>query len=278
MEGTMHIRWLLTLCLVLSSTAPILAQTSWQFRWQQGETLTYKVNHLTHVTEVVENKKAESQSKLNLVKRWQVSDVDGKGIATLELSLTAMRNEQKRTNGDSMLFDSQNLDKSTPELREQMSKFIGKTLAILRVDRYGRIIEVKQGSAARYEAETPFVIVFPDAQAAAGQIWRRPYTLVMEPPHGTGEKYQAEQRYECKKIEADKAFLAVSTQFKTMPDNTMDRLPLLQKEVQGDLVFDLKAGKLTSVQFATDKTIENHQGKGSSYRFQSQYTEVLVDQ
>ena len=35
------------------------------------------------------------------------------------MSLTAMRNEQKRTNGETMLFDSQNLDKSAPELRSK---------------------------------------------------------------------------------------------------------------------------------------------------------------
>ena len=39
----------------------------------------------------------------------------------------AMRNEQKRANGETLLFDSQDLDKSTPELREQMSKYIGQT-------------------------------------------------------------------------------------------------------------------------------------------------------
>ena len=50
MEGIMHIRWLLTLSVALSVTTPIVAQAPWQFRWQQGDSLTYKVNHQTHVT------------------------------------------------------------------------------------------------------------------------------------------------------------------------------------------------------------------------------------
>ena len=54
--------------------------------------------------------------------------------------------QAEAANGDTLLFDSQNLDKSTPELREQMKKYIGSTLAIVRVDGHGRVHEVKQGS------------------------------------------------------------------------------------------------------------------------------------
>ena len=272
----MDIRWLSAIPLVLLATGQLSAQTKWQFRWQKGEVLTYKVKHLTSAAEVVDKSKVESNSKLDLVKRWNVAEVDNQGTATLEFSLAAMRNEQKRTNGEALLFDSKDLDKSTPELREQMSKFIGKTLAILRIDRHGRVVEVKLGSAARYEAEPPFVLVFPDAQPEAEQLWRRPYNVVLEPPYGAGEKYQAEQIYHCKKIDAGRATLAVTTKFKTLPESLQDRLPLLQKDVQGEAVFDTQAGKLLATQMNIDKTIENHQGKGSSYRFQSHYQEVLV--
>src|SRR4051794_37508343 len=42
-EGVMNIRWLLSVALVLAGTAHLSAQTKWQFRWQKGEVLTYKV-------------------------------------------------------------------------------------------------------------------------------------------------------------------------------------------------------------------------------------------
>ena len=256
---------------------PAFAQASWQFRWTKGLTLNYKIKHVTSVVEVAESTKNTSDSQLDILNRWQVLDVDAKGIATMQLTLVAMRNEQKRANGETLLFDSQNPEKSTPELREAMKKYIGSTLAIVRVDGFGRVHEVKQGSAASYESEPPFLIVFPEAKPSAGQAWRRPFTLVLEPPFGTGEKFEADQRYECKKIEAGKATLGVTTHFKTMPDNMRERLPLLQKDVQGEIVFDVQAGRLQSAQLVTDKIVENHQGKGSSYQYKSQYSRVLVE-
>jgi hypothetical protein len=270
-------RCLLAIALVLTAASAAFAQASWQFRWEKGQTLTYKMKHVTSVVEVVENTKNTTQSSLDVVNRWQIGEVDAKGIATMTLTLVAMRNEQKRANGETLLFDSQNLDKSTPELREQMNKFIGQPLAVLRVDGFGRVHEVKQGSAAAFEAEPPFVVIFPVAKPEAGQAWRRPYSVVLDPPFGTGEKYQAEQRYECKKIEAGKASLTLATEFKSMPDNARERLPLLQKDLQGEFVFDVPAGRLISARMTIDKTVENHQGKGSSYHFKSEIVRELVE-
>jgi hypothetical protein len=270
-------RMLFALALSLTIPPTLLAQESWQFRWTKGLALNYKIKQVTSVAEIVEGKSNSSDSQLDLVNRWEVLDVDAKGIATLQLTLTAMRNEQKRGNGDTLLFDSQNPDKSTPELREQMKKYVGSTLAIVRVDGHGRVHEVKQGSAASYEAEPPFLIVFPEAKPAAGQAWRRPFTLTLAPPFGTGDKFEAEQRYECKKLDGAKATLSLTTHFKAMPDNARERIPLMQKDVQGDLVFDVQSGRLLSAQLVTDKLVENHQGKGSSYRYKSTYSRVLVE-
>ncbi len=100
---------------------------------------------------------------------------------------------------------------------------------------------------------------------------------MLDPPFGTGEKYQAEQRYECTKLDAGKASVTLATEFKTMPDNARDRLPLMQKDVKGEVVFDVQAGRLISARLTIDKMVENHQGKGSSYHFKSEYTRDLAE-
>lgn len=273
----MFTRILLSIACILVAAPQTFAQLPWQFKWQKGQTFTYKIKHVTSVTETLEKGTNKSESNLDLVNRWTVSDIDARGIATMSLTLVSMRNEQKRANGEALLFDSQNLEKSTPEFRDQMIKYIGQTVAVVRLDGFGRVIDVKQGNAANFDAEPPFVVVFPEAKAAVGQAWRRPYTLVLEPPFGAGEKFEVEQRYNCSKIEGNKATVGITTEFKTMPDNARERLPLLQKEISGEVVVDLQAGRLISARLNIDKTIENHQGKGTSYQFKSTYVRDLVD-
>lgn len=268
--------WLWSVMVGLACGSPALAQ-NWQFRWAKGQVLTYKAEHVTSVIETAEGSKTATASKLNLIKRWQVTDVDGKGIATLQLSLDAMRTEQTRPSGETLLFDSANPDKSTPELKEQMARYIGVPLAVLRLDAQGRIVEVKQGQASKYEAEPPFAVVFPPAAPAQGQSWLRPFPVTLDPPYGTGEKFEATQRYQCTKLEGPRATLAVTTQFKTLPAAAKDQIPLLQKMVGGEVLFDVQAGRLLQVQFNIERTLQNHQGEGSSYEFTSRYTEQLVD-
>jgi hypothetical protein len=258
--------------------SPAVAQeTSWQFRWQKGQVLTYKAEHKTNVEEMAEGAKVTTTSKLNVIKRWQVVDSDAQGNGTLQLTLTSMRNEQTRPNGETVLFDSDNLDKSTPDLKAQMSKYIGQTMAIVRLDVQGRVLEIKQGSAARYEVEPPFVIVFPAVPPKEGLTWLRPFNLTLEPPFGTGEKYEGAQRYQCTKIAGGQANLTLANQFKSMPENPKDQIPLLQKMSEGQVTFDLQSGRLLAVQLNIDRTLMNHQGMGSSYHFQSSYTEQLID-
>lgn len=262
--------------IVLGTQAAAAQDAPWRFHWQKGQTLSYRTNHVTTVKEVVDGNMVETGSKLNLVKQWKVADVDANGVATLHLSLGALRTEQTRPNGEKLLFDSADLAKSTPELK-QMSEHLGKTLVILRIDGYGRTLDVKQGSASKYEAEPPFVVVLPAAAPKEGQGWLRPYHIVLEPPQGTGEKYKAEQVYRCTKVADGLATVAIATELKTLPENMQERLPLLQREAQGQAVFDINSGRLQRVQLTIDKTVPNHQGQGSSYHFVSTYVEELTN-
>jgi hypothetical protein len=258
----------------LTLLAPAQAQApAWRFRWQPGQALHYRVDHLTTVTETVAGKTTETTAKLGLVKRWQVQAVDAQGVATVQLSVTAMRNEQTRPDGSVLLFDSANPDKSTPELREQLTKYIGQPLALLRVDAYGRVIEVKQGDAKRYESEPPFVLVLPEAAPSAGQSWKRAYRLTLNPPLGTGEQYDLVQKYVCDKSDGAGGYLRLSTTLKNPPASLREQAPLLQNQPEGEIVFDVRSGRLHSARLAIDKVLEKHQGEGSSYRFKSSYTE-----
>lgn len=261
----------------LTMASTVTAQTGeWRFRWQKGQVLHYRVEHVTQVTEVVGGNKVETASKLHVTKRWRVTNVDPQGIATLELSLVAMRNEQTRPNGEVLLFDSANPMAGTPEMREQLAKYVGKPLAELRVDRFGQVVEVKQPAASRFESELPFVVVLPNAIPKVGQTWERHYKVTLDPPHGTGEHFQATQRFTCKKSADGTAVIDLSTTSKNPPESALDRVPLLQKQPEGEVLFDLQSGRLFRANLRIDKTLDNHQGAGSSYRFQSTYTEQYV--
>jgi hypothetical protein len=246
------------------------------FRWQQGQVLTYRVEHVTYACETAENKKNETKTNLNLTKRWRILDVDAAGVATLELSLAALRLETTTPSGGVLLFDSANPEKSDAQMTEELKKFVGPILAVLRVDGRGKVVEVKQvkqGPASKFESEPPFILVFSDAGLQVGVSWERSYKITIDPPQGTGDKYDAVQECACKSVTQGTATVDLNTVLKSQPASLLDRVPLLQLQPQGEVVFDLQAGRLQSANLQVDKEITGHQGQGSSYRFQSTYKE-----
>jgi hypothetical protein len=266
----------LTLVVALVLTTSATAQAPPRHRWQVGQVLVYKTDHTTQVTDVKEGTTVETKSHVNVTKRWQVANVDTAGVATLQMSLLALRIEQTMPKGDVLLFDSANLDKSDPDMRKQLSQFVGPTLAILRLDPTGKLIEVKEskfGAASRFENELPFQVVLPPILPQAKQTWERAYKVTLDPPLGAGEKLDAVQHYTYTSVTADALTIGMTTEIKTQPEAVADRVPLLQVQPEGEIVFDMKAGRMASATLKIDKELKGYNGEGSSYRFMSSYTE-----
>jgi hypothetical protein len=256
-----------------------VAQTPVRFVWRQGQTLTYRVDQTTSASDLVEGQKTETSSKMTTIKRWQVLAVDATGVATLQLSVVSLRFEVKTPKDTTLIFDSTQPDQSDPQLREQLAKYVGSPLTVLRVDGMGRVVEVKeskQAPASRFESELPFVIQLPAAELQPGSTWQRAYQVTLEPPHGTGDKFEAVQKYACQKIDGASVTISVATAIKNLPSNQLDQVPLLEMQPEGEVVFDAATGRLHSAHLHIDKELKGLQGEGSSYRFQSTYTEQLI--
>jgi hypothetical protein len=67
----------------------------------------------------------------------------------------------------------------------------------------------------------------------------------------------------------------LTTTLKAFPENLLDRVPLLQLQPEGEVTFDLDTGRLKKAVLHIKKELAGQQGEGSSYRFESTYTEEL---
>ena len=248
------------------------------YQWKPGQVLTYRVEEVIKALEEVEGAKAEAATKINMIKRWQVLAVDQTGTATMQLSLTALR--QETTTGDEpLIFDSAKPEQSNPQLREQLSKWVGTPLAVLRVDPRGLVVKVKESKQGgrRYESEPPFVLVLPsDGAKAVGQGWERSYQVTLEPPQGTGEKYPAVQKYSCKAADAAHGKHRIGDDD---PDAAAGRRGpdaafAAPDPGQGDL--RRRGRRHAARRLSVDKELKGHQSEGSSYRLIRTYQEELI--
>jgi hypothetical protein len=271
--------YLITGFIALGAVQSLEAQTPGRFQFKRGQVLQYKVEQSTSATDMLGETKSTLTSRVEQLKCWQVADVESDGTATLQLSLLKLKMQQRLPSGETWEYDSASPETSHKQLREQLGQFVGKALAVLRIDPQGKVLEVKstlQGSARRYESELPFVVTLPGTDLQMAQSWSRPFRVIMDPPLGEGERYNAEQSFQVRSMPGGLATISFTTAIKDLPRDPMARLPLLQFQPQGEAVFDPKLGLIVSARYASTGVVEGHQGEGSRYEFTSEYSEQLV--
>jgi hypothetical protein len=268
----------LAIVAVLSFASAAPAQAP-QFRWRSGQALTYKVSQTTIADETIGDKTQTTTTQLDLVKRWQVTGVDANGVATVQMTLASLRMETKTPTGEKLLFDSAKPAESTEALRDDMSKYIGPTLTVVRLDARGQLVEVKEskfGPESRLESDLPFKLVLPADALSVGKTWDRNYAIKLEPPHGTGETFEATQQYTLKGAAAGIATIALTTTVKNPPEAAADQLPLLPLIPEGEIQFDFANGRLKGVKYQIRKELAEHRGEGSKYLYKTTYAEELI--
>jgi hypothetical protein len=252
-----------------------------RFRFAKGETLAYHLVQTTNVTEMVTDEKTNKPvettvaTKADLVRNWKVVDVDDKGVATVEMSIASMRWERK-SGADEDIFDSSKPDNLN---KMEMAKHVGPVLAVLRIDAQGKVAEVKEskvGPATRFSTDLPFKLILPDTEPKAGESWDRIYTIQLDPPLGTGEKYSATQRFTCQEPKGGFLTVNVATQIKDSPAQVADQIPLLPLTQEGLLYFHPATGRYYGARCKVERELKNHQGEGSTYKYVSTYVEDFV--
>jgi hypothetical protein len=270
----------LTLTLFLIAPLAVRADDL-RFRFAKGQVLAYTIVQTTKATETTIDAKTgkpktqEHVTRHTVQRQWKVADIDIKGMVTLEMSIAAMKWEQQLPNGETDVFDSAKPDDLN---KNEMARLIGPVLAVLRIDPLGKLIEVKEskfGNKSRFEADLPFKIVLPPSGPKDGQTWDRTYTIKLDPPQGTGETYEATQKYTAKAPVNGLNTIAISTTIKDVPAQVSDQIPLLPMLMEGDVFFHAASGRYHGARLKVKKELLNHQGEGTKYVFESVYSEDL---
>ena len=274
----------LSAAFALSMTAvaqpPAAAPTAPRFQWEAGKVQTYRVIQNTVVTETTLDEKnkpvtGEARTSLTLVKKWTVKEVDKQGVATLEMSITEMKNEFRQPDGTVTGTDS-----AKPEDAKKMEAFLNKPIVVVRMDARGQLVEVKEakgGSAARLHAELPFRVVLPEAMPEANKTWDRAFAVKLDPPHGTGESYDFTQKYTSKGAKDGLFVVGVETALKAPPKAVGEQRPLVPMLWTGDIYFNTVAGKYHAARLKVKAELANHEGEGTKFVYESTYAEDAID-
>jgi hypothetical protein len=252
-----------------------------RFAFAPGQSFGYRVLQTTTVTETTLDEQTKAPvltttvTKLSSTKTWAVTDAPAGGGATLQLTITAMKQEVTQTVGDKKPV-AQVLDSANPDDAKAMT-FLNRPVLTVTLDATGAVVAAKSDSpnaADRLKAELPFRVTLPDALPAVNGTWERAFELKLPPPLGTGEKFDATQTYTYRGAKEAFAVIGMTTALKDPPADLALMPGVVPMLWEGDVFVNTKTGRYQGAKLKVTKEVANHQGEGTKFGYRSEYTEA----
>lgn len=275
-------RTLFTSLALLAGAAATPAQET-RFRFAPGERFATEVEQATTVTETraaVGDKPAEvrtSSAKVSLTRQWAVRAVDAAGVATLDLSLGAMRQVIAPSARAGERVEAVTIDSATPEGRAALKGVLDRVVLTVRLQPSGRLVSAEaQGGAptGRIDAELPLRVVWPATPVVPGATWVRAAKLTLDPPSGTGEVLELTQTYTFNGVRDGLWVVGVSTTPKVEPADGPARMAVATVAWEGEIDFDPALGRYAGCRLKVAREVEGFAGPGTKFRYESTLTET----
>jgi len=263
----------------LSSAVAVAADPSpvrLEYRFRAGDRIDMQVAHRA-LTETTMNDTTQTvETMTDSRKTWTVTAVDVAGRATLEHSVDDVTMTSRTSDRGEVRWSSAATGDPPPGY-EGVRQSLGVPLSRMVVDRDGRITDRIELRPCPPTSTGDLVVVpLPEEPVAAGAEWSIPQEVVVEVPNGPRKAVRTRLRYRLESVADGRATIRVDTTVLTPVDDPRLEARLLERIWDGEIVFDIEAGRVVSRRTAIDRRVVGFGGPQSSVRYKASLEEILI--
>jgi hypothetical protein len=275
------------------------------YKFQPNQVVRYEVSSESEIKTQVKNDsetvRNSSRSKRHYaVKAANENGSTGGATGDLELSIdwvhmVASFESPERGNSAPVEFQSDDPQKHPPQF-EKVLATVGKPTAIIRFSDKGKPIKVLKGAipapppAAPQLAKGPaappvadptpesYFLPFPDEPVSVGETWKDRFDILLVDNDKRRIKITIQRNYRLVAVKDGRATIELRTAVLTPVQDPAIAGQLIQREITGNLVFDLERGIVLSRETGVDNTVVGPFGPNSSMRAKSKYHEKLLEE
>jgi hypothetical protein len=269
------------------------------FKFQPQQIVRYEVFNESEITTHV-NEGTETVRNISKARRhYRVKALDEKtGNADLELSIDwvhmlASFENPNRAKTEPVEFQSDDPEKQ-PKQFQDVAESIRKPRGIIQFSPSGKPLEivdgvpVKQPNAANQLGQAPgappihdtapesFLIWLPEQPVAIGESWKERFDIVLRDGDKNLFKVTIQRKFTLADVTEGRARIDFGTVVLTPIPNASVEGQLIQRQITGNVVFDIERGLILSREAGVDKTVLGPFGPKSSIRARSEYRERLL--
>jgi len=248
-----------------------------RYRFEVGDRIDMAVAHRA-LTETTMNGTTQTvETMTDSTKTWRVIGVDADGRATLEHSVDDVTMTSRTSDRGEIRWESGGTAEPPPGY-EGVRQSLGVPLVRLVVGPDGRIHDRRELRPCPPSASGDLVVVpLPDGPVAPGTEWTVPQEVVVAVPGGPRKAVRTRLRYRLVDVADGRATIRVDTTVLTPVDDPRLEARLLERIWDGEIRFDVEAGRVESRRTGIDRRVVGFGGPQSSVRYKASLEERVVD-
>ncbi|MDA7949951.1 MAG: hypothetical protein MPJ24_00550 [Pirellulaceae bacterium] len=248
-----------------------------QYSFQPDEKLRWEVTHLGITNTKIRGTQEQSETRSVATKLWEITEVDEeKGLFTLVHMVEKVSMRNKISGQEETLFDSQE-DKEVPLQYRQVARGIGVPLATIVLNRQGQVVSRKAKIEQKLDLGLGhFTLPLPAERITAGTSWSSPHSIMVKETNGQSKEIKTRQRYKLLHVKNGLATIQIKTEVLTPVADPKIKSQLVQRLTDGQVVFDMLAGRVLSKTMDWDEDIVGFSGAESRLKYTAKYEEKLV--
>jgi hypothetical protein len=245
-----------------------------RYKYRAGESIAYEVEHLVRVKTTIDGVSQTQQSRSTSQKVWEISDVSqSEAVITHSISYLNMWSESQGR--APVKYDSRKDDKPPAEY-ENVADMVGKPLTRVRVNALGKTLDRKD-QVKQFDLGTGGLLMpLPPKAVAIGESWAVARDVPARQEDGTFKAIKTRQRYQLERVESGVATISLKTQILTPSISARVRSQLIQKLSNGEIRFDIDAGRVISRQLEWDESVVGFNGPKSNMSYLGRISEKNV--
>ncbi len=248
---------------------------SFRYQFAPGEKICWRVKHLSTTEATIQGVTETTRARTLSTKVWDVQDVDADGNITLVHSVSDVDMWQKISDKPEVRYNSLT-DKTPPPPYMHVATMVNTPIATVKMTPAGKILS-RQGAANQVNLGLgEIVIPLPYEPVKIGQQWQVSSDIPIRRPDGTTRRIKTRIAYTLRSVKTGVATIEVRTEVITPVNDPQIQAQLVQQLTDGEIRFDLDAGRVLSREIGWDETVVGFKGHDSMMKYLARFTEELV--
>jgi len=244
------------------------------YKLRADEKIVSEVIHLATTNTKMSDVTQASQSRTVSSKVWEVKSIDADGNMTFSQSVASVDMSQQIGDEPEVRYNSVK-DEAAPTQFQSVADSIGKPLATITITPWGEVVDRSEKANGTNLGMGDITIPMPKDAIAIGQQWETPREIRVRRTDGSPKMIKVRELYTLEKVSSGVAVIRVRSEPLTPLHEPELEAQAIQQMSDGEVRFDLDAGRLISKSLAWDKTVVGFSGPGSVMDYSARLDEKV---